>query len=172
MGHIVDIVLAIIFIFAIIKGFRNGLIKELTIVASLLLAIVAAILFHPIAAKILEGHVSDSFLIPASYALVIVAIIVIVWLIGAIVRVLIHSVGLEIIDRILGSTFRLIKSVLAISVLYVGLLWAVDNTGIKLGDSFENSVILDTTEPIRNFIVDGDYKNRFEEIKDKVIHKD
>ncbi|MDB4334835.1 CvpA family protein [bacterium] len=112
-----DIVIGVIFILAIIKGFKNGLIIELAVLVALVLGIFGAIKFSSITEEWLLQHFQSNYIGVIAFLLTFVGIVLGVNLLAKVIDKTIKAVALGTINRILGALFSLIKYVFIASVL-------------------------------------------------------
>ena len=114
-----DIVITAPILYGLIKGFSNGLIKEITGLLSLIIGIYVAVNFS----KILEPHLSgffdnyEQFKPILAFTILFVVTILIIKLIGVLVNKLTKALALGFISRVFGSIFGGLKIALIISFL-------------------------------------------------------
>ena len=114
-----DIVIAILLIYGLIKGFTNGIIKEITVLLGLVIGVYVAINFsfylHPKFEKILEGY-EQAIPIIAFVSMFTVSVLTI-QILGYIVDKLTKALALGFVSRILGAIFGFLKIVVILSFL-------------------------------------------------------
>lgn len=117
--ELLDIILAIILIFGIIKGFRNGFFLELASLISIVLGIYLAIRFSFIAKSFLEKEVSwDSKAIQVSaFAITFVVVIIIVSSLAKAFTSIANFASLGFLNNFLGAFLRLLRTILVVSIL-------------------------------------------------------
>ena len=114
-----DIAIAVPLLYGLIKGFSNGLIKEITGLLSLVIGIYIAVNFS----NLLEPHLSgifdnyEKFKPIIAFAVLFVATILIIKLIGTLANKLTKALALGFISRIFGAVFGLLKLALVVSFL-------------------------------------------------------
>ena len=113
-----DIAIATLLLYGLIKGFSNGLIKEITDLLSLVLGIYIAVNFS----IFLEPHLSgfdnyEQFKPILAFAILFIATIFIVKFIGILVNKITKVLSLGFISRIFGGIFGGLKIALIVSFL-------------------------------------------------------
>jgi len=114
-----DIVITVSLLYGLVKGFSNGLIKEITGLLSLIIGIYIAVNFSIFLEPYLSGIFGDyeQFKPIIAFAVLFVATIVIINLIGILANKLTKALALGIISRFLGGIFGLLKIVVILSFL-------------------------------------------------------
>ena len=169
----IDIIIIIILGFALIRGFINGLVKEVASLAALIIGIWGAIRFSSFTA----GRLYDYFDMTVKYVGIISflitfgIIVIIIHFIGLLVDKLVDAVALCFINRLLGIAFGLFKSVIIMSVIFV-VLNAIDVRrpflpGDKIQQSLFYNPISDIAPTIFPIIGEGGYYHSFERFKKK-----
>ena len=114
-----DIIIAAPLLYGLIKGFSNGLIKEIIGLLSLIIGIYVAVNFsiflEPYLADIFDNY--EQFKPILAFAILFVAAILIIKLIGSLVNKLTKVLALGFISRIFGGIFGLLKIALIVSFL-------------------------------------------------------
>lgn len=169
----IDLIIVILLIFAILRGFTDGLIKEVAALAALILGIWGAIKFSSFTAgKLYEWFdMSGQFVGIIAFLITFGVIVVIIHFIGVIVDKIIGSVSLSFMNRLLGMLFGLIKSALILSVFFV-ILNAIDARRPFLPkETIERSKfynpIADLAPAIFPVIGEGGYNRSFDRFKKK-----
>ncbi len=116
-----DIIIVIPLLYGLIKGFMNGLIKEVTGLLSLVVGIYVAVNFsdylHPKFTEVLGGY--EEFIPVISFATLFLISIILIKVLGYFADKLTNALALGIISRFLGSVFGVLKMVLLFSFLIV-----------------------------------------------------
>jgi membrane protein required for colicin V production len=118
---IIDIIIAIALVASIVVGFVRGFVKEAISIASLVLAIWAALYFGPSV-----GGVSDSWLSSQELQtwfgriLVFAVILSVGGLLGWGISKLVRLSVLSGLDRFFGSIFGIVRGILLVAVLVIG----------------------------------------------------
>ncbi len=136
-----DIVVGIILILAIIRGFRNGLIIELASLAALVLGVLGAIKFSSFTEQWLAQHFSSSYIGIIAFILTFIAIVIGVHLIAKGVNKLVEAVALGLINRIMGALFSLVKIGFILSIV-MAVFISIDKTLNIIPEQTRESSIL------------------------------
>lgn len=169
----IDIMIIVILGFSMIRGFMNGLVKEVASLAALIVGIWGAIRFSSFTA----GRLYDYFDMTGQYVGIISflitfgIIVIIIHFIGMIVDKLMEAVALGFVNKLLGIAFGLFKSVLIMSVIFV-VFNAIDARRPflpkeKLEQSMLYNPISDIAPAIFPIIGEGGFYNSFDRFKKK-----
>ena len=116
-----DIIIAVPLLYGLIKGFSNGLVKEITGLLGLIIGVYIAINFssylHPRFTEFLGGY--EQFVPIISFAILFIVSILAIRLLGYFLDKLTKVLALGIISKILGSIFGFFKIVVIFSFLLV-----------------------------------------------------
>ena len=116
-----DIIIVIPLLYGLIKGFSNGLIKEITGLLGLIIGVYVAINFssylHPRFSEFLGGY--EQFVPIVAFTTLFVVSILVIRLLGYFLDKLTKVLALGIISKILGSIFGFLKIVVIFSFLLV-----------------------------------------------------
>ena len=123
----IDLVIVVILILSLIKGFINGLVKEVASLAALILGIWGAIKFSGFTAEKLYDYfdMTNHYVGVIAFLITFGIIVVAINFIGIMAGKIIDAVSLGFVNRLLGIVFGLFKSVLIMSVFFV-ILNAID----------------------------------------------
>ena len=129
--NILDIILLICFVPAIIQGLRKGFITQAISLVSIIFGVWASARFSAVVSSWVAQYisVSDQALKIISFAMILIAVFVILGLIGKLLEGVFNLVMLGWLNRVLGLVFALFKA-----FVIVGLLIMVFNS---LNDTFE-----------------------------------
>ena len=124
----IDAVILIILILAAIRGFINGLVKEVASLAALVLGIWGAIKFSDFTAAKLYDYfdLTGKYVGIVAFIITFLIIVIVIHFIGMLVDKLMEAVSLGFANRLLGIVFGMLKSVLILSVLFT-VLNAIDS---------------------------------------------
>jgi len=124
----IDAVIVILLILAAVRGFINGLIKEVASLAALVLGVWGAIHFSRFTAAKLYDYfdLTGRYVGIVAFIITFLIIVIIIHFIGLLVDKLMEAVALGFVNRLLGIVFGLFKSVLILSVVFV-VLNAIDS---------------------------------------------
>ena len=162
-----DIAISVPLLYGLIKGFSNGLIKEITGLLSLVLGVYVAVNFS----ILLEPHLSgifnnyEQFKPIIAFAILFVATIFIIKLIGILANNLTKALALGFISKIVGSIFGGLKVALILSFLLT-----IESRFELIPEKTKESAQLYT--PTKNVIEIitphfKEHQNIFEKIQDK-----
>jgi membrane protein required for colicin V production len=117
--EMVDIVLSVILILGIIKGFRNGFFVELASLVSILLGIYVAIRFSFITKSYLEKEVSwnPKTIQVAAFAITFIAIIIAVSCLAKAFTSIANFASLGFLNNLLGALLGVLRTILVLSVV-------------------------------------------------------
>ena len=119
--NIFDIVIAVILIFAFVRGFMKGFFVEIASLIALIGGIYGAIYFSYFAADILKIYVdwSENYITLTAFAVTFIAIVIAVSSLGKVFTKMANFVALGMVNKILGGIFALLKSAVILSVIFV-----------------------------------------------------
>ena len=148
--EIVDIVIIVATFASVVVGLFRGLVKEAISIASLLVAIWAAMRLGPAAGGWLGGTIDSTELqLWAGRFLIFVVVLTAGAIVGWVISKIIHMAGLSIFDRVLGGFFGLIRALLFVGVFvlagrYTGFdaePWWLQSDFIPLGEQIADWII-------------------------------
>jgi membrane protein required for colicin V production len=162
----VDLVFAILLLWAAYRGFTKGFIVQLATLAALLLGILGAVLFSDFTSDLIikKFEVSGQYLPVLSFAVTFIAIVIAVHLLAKMLNKLIDAIALGIVNRLLGVLFSILKTAFIVSIILVLINKADNKFNFIPDDTKENSILY---KPLSNFApMIFPYLN-FEKIKEK-----
>ncbi|HEX8041826.1 MAG TPA: CvpA family protein [Chryseosolibacter sp.] len=126
----VDLTLWVILLVGVISGYRGGFLMELFSLIALLAGVLGAFKLLGYAMILLEDefNVSKTILPYVAFAVVFIAIVIAVRLLGKLIKVSIDRTFLGRIDQVAGALLGLIKAAFLLSVA----LWIIDALHIGL----------------------------------------
>ena len=143
--NIFDIIIALLALFVVYKGFKRGLVLELSGLLALFLALFIAYNFYDIVSDdYLSTYVdwSNELLDLSSFILVFVGVAIIINLIGRLVTKLLDIAALSLFNRLLGGLFGLLKLGLFLLFLNVVIDYSMRLLGRKdLPEFLETSIV-------------------------------
>ena len=146
---VIDIIIAVAILISIIVGLLRGFIKEAVSVASLLVAIWAALYFGPSVGGVSESWISSEGLQQwIGRILVFLVVLAIGGLLGWGLSKLIRSSALSGMDRMLGSLFGAGRGILLVAVFVLGAQYA----GFSKDGWWRNSALIPHFEVIAEWI--------------------
>lgn len=146
-----DIIMVIFLLYAIIKGFANGLIKEVTNLTGLTIGAYVAINFssylYPKVSELLLGY--EEFVPIIAFATLFLVSVLIIWILGNILDRLTKILALGLISKILGSIFGGLKIIIISSF---ALVFLTKGDLIKQ-ETQEESVLLGPLDKVSEYII-------------------
>ena len=117
----IDIIILIVIAISMVRGFMNGLVKEVASLAGLILGIWGAIRFSSFTAEKLYDYfdMTGKYVGIISFLITFAIIAIVIHFIGMLVDKLMEAVALGFINKLLGIAFGLFKSVLIMSIIFV-----------------------------------------------------
>lgn len=140
-----DIALTILLLIGAIGGYREGFLMELFSLAALVLGILGAFKLMGYAIVLLADHFSiDETILPyVAFAVVFIAILIAVRLLGRLIKISIDQTFLGRIDQVAGAAIGTVKAVFIMSVA----LWIMNALDFDLPETWtENSWLLPKVE--------------------------
>jgi len=114
-----DIVIAIPLLYCIIKGFNNGIIKEITGLLGLIVGVYVAINFssylHPKFDEVLGAY--EQFIPIIAFATLFIVSVLTIKILGYIINKFTKALALGFVSRVLGAIFGFLKVVVIFSFL-------------------------------------------------------
>ena len=169
----IDIVIIVVLAVGMVRGFINGLVKEVASLAALILGIWGAIRFSSFTAGKLYDYfdMSGKYVGIISFLITFGIIVIIIHFIGLLVDKLMQAVALGFINKLLGIVFGLFKSVLIMSVVLV-VLNAIDARRPflpkeKIEQSMLYNPVSDIAPAIFPIIGEGGFYHSFDRFKKK-----
>ena len=153
-----DIVIVIPLLYGMIKGFSNGLIKEITGLLGLFIGVYIAINFssylNPKVTEFLKGH--EKIVPIISFAVLFIVSVISIKILGYIIDQFAKAIALGFVSRLLGGVFGLLKIVVILSILFSL------TREYKLIDrqTQENSILLIPLQRISKVIIPGINKHK------------
>ena len=146
-----DIIIVIPLLYGLIKGFSNGLVKEITSLLGLIIGVYVAINFssylYPKFTEFLGGY--EKFVPIITFTTLFIVSILAIRLLGNILDKLTRLLALGIISRILGSIFGVLK----IIVLFSFLLFVLTEHELINRQIQKESVLLSPIQDVSVLII-------------------
>jgi membrane protein required for colicin V production len=158
-----------------VRGFINGLVKEVASLAALILGIWGAIKFSGFTAEKLCDYfdMTGKYVGIISFIITFLIIVIIIHFIGMLVDKLMEAVSLGFINRLIGIAFGLLKSVLIMSIVFVVLNTIDVRRPFLPKEKIEQSLlynpISDIAPAIFPIIGEGGFNRSFERFKKKPV---
>jgi len=112
-----DLVIVIILIVAIVKGFKNGFVIELAALVGLVLGVLGAIYFSYLAEEWLSKYWDFKYIGAVAFLITFLVISIGINLLAKLVTEMIKLAALNFINRLVGGVFSMLKYAFIISVL-------------------------------------------------------
>jgi len=121
--HLLDIVLLVPLLWAVYRGFKKGLVIEITSLVSLFLGVYGAIKLSDRTAAYLTDqlNMSEQNMNILSFAITFIVIVGVVYLIGRMIEKMIDLVALSFVNKAGGAFFSGLKVAMIISIILVTL---------------------------------------------------
>jgi membrane protein required for colicin V production len=121
--NVFDIIIAVLLIFAFVRGFMKGLFVEVASLLALILGVYGAIHFSYFAGDILEEYVDwdENYITLTAFAVTFIAIVIAISSLGKVFTKMADFAALGLLNKVMGGVFALLKSVLILSVIFVFL---------------------------------------------------
>jgi len=118
---IIDIILLIIILFGLVRGFMNGFFVEITALVSLALGVYGAIHFSYFAANFLKDKVdwTEKYIQIVAFASTFIIIVLLISLTGKLLTKIADVAALGILNKIAGAAFGAAKLALILSVILI-----------------------------------------------------
>lgn len=169
----IDIVIIILLVFGLARGFINGFIKELASLLALILGIWGAIKFSSFTAERLYDFfdMTGQYVGIIAFLVTFVLIVIGVHFVGLVVDKFIEKISLGFLNSLLGLIFGVFKSALILSVIFT-VLNAIDAKHKflprkQIEDSRLFSPIADIAPAIFPVIGEGGFDKSFDRLKKK-----
>ncbi len=145
----VDIVIAVILLFGLVKGFMKGLFIEITSLVGLVLGVYGAMYFSHFLSDILKSSVSwdVSMIQIVAFAGTFLIILLALVFLGKMLTKIAETAALGVFNKILGAIFGVLKYALILSIVF--LVYDKINSSIKFLDKkkAKQSILY---EPVKN----------------------
>lgn len=136
-----DIIFAVPLIWAGFRGFKKGLIIEVSALIAFGLGIWGGIHFSDFVAKLLSDSIESKYVPLVSFAITFILIVAAVFVLGKMLEKAVNLVQLKLINKAMGALFGVAKIVLVISVLLVIVNSFDEKANIVPKDLKDNSLL-------------------------------
>ncbi len=120
--NLLDIVIAIILGYSLIRGVFRGLIKEVSSIIGVLAGYYGAYSYYPRLATLFHRWIADTaYLNIISFLVLFMVILFFISILGVILKYLLSIAYLGWVDRVCGTVFGLVKGLLISAVIVVAL---------------------------------------------------
>jgi membrane protein required for colicin V production len=159
--NLLDIVIAIILGYSLIRGVFRGLIKEVSSIIGVLAGYYGAYSYYPHLAALLHRWITDTiYLNIISFLILFIVILLFISILGVILKYLLSIAYLGWVDRVCGAAFGLIKGLLISAVIVVALTAFLPKNAKIMSESLLAPPVTVISENMAK-IVPKDLRNRF-----------
>ena len=147
-----DVIISVSSLYGLIKGFSNGIIKELTNIISLISAIYIGVHFSVLVEPYLSSVVLGDYqrIIPLlAFLIVFIVILIIIKSIGELIDKVTKLLALGLISRFLGAIFGALK----IMVVFSGIIFFLQEYKTTTSQMEKESILLSPIEKLSQFII-------------------
>jgi membrane protein required for colicin V production len=150
-----DIIICIVLLIGLYKGYLNGFFVELTSLIALIAAIYGSIYFSNYAGDWLREKVEweDMYITIASFIVTFLVIIFVITYVGKLITKVIKTVNLSFINKIAGAAFGLVKMGFLASVILMFINTASGEFHLIGKDIKEDSIVYEHVEPLAPFLL-------------------
>ena len=146
-----DIIISACLLYAVIKGFSNGLIKEITSLTSLFLGVYVGVNFAEyLEPKIVEiFSTSEDIGVVLAFSILFLVTLIVVRLLGRLMDSLTKFLALGLISRVFGAVFGFFKAVVVFSALF----YFIQDYDIISREAKNKSVLFEPLTRAVNFVL-------------------
>lgn len=134
---LIDIILAIPIIYFVVRGWRNGVLREAATLVGILLGIWASVHLSQQVADMLELDVEENILV--IFFVCFVGAMVVCYFIGRMAEKMMKASHLSIINHTVGAALGLAKAVCILSVVISGIVYVDKNEVVLTAETKEQS---------------------------------
>jgi len=136
-----DIIFIVPLIWAGFRGFKKGLIIEVSTLIAFGLGIWGGIHFSDFVAELLSESIESKYVPLISFTITFILIVATVFVLGKMLEKAINLIQLKLVNKVTGAVFGVAKIVLVISVLLVIVNSFDQKSNIVPEDLIENSLL-------------------------------
>jgi len=156
-----DVVIAVIVGFCLVRGVFRGIVKEITSIVGVFVGFFGAYSYYPLVAALISRLMADeAYVNIVSFVMIFTILFFAVSFIGIVLKHLLKAISLGWADRILGATFGLLKAVLIVSVLLVPLATFLPKESSLIKNSLLAPYVITITQKIV-IVVPEEMKQKF-----------
>jgi membrane protein required for colicin V production len=150
-----DIIICIVLLIGLYKGYLNGFFVELTSLIALIAAIYGSIYFSNYAGDWLREKVEwdDMYITIASFIVTFLVIIFVITYVGKLITKVVKTVNLSFINKIAGAAFGLVKMGFLASVILMFINTASGEFHLIGKDVKEDSIVFEHVAPLAPFLL-------------------
>ena len=149
-----DIILGLLLIYGLYKGFKNGLFVEIASIVALIAGIFGAMHFSYIASDYLTEHVewSDRITTLTSFVITFIVIVTAVHFAAKLLTKIANFAMLGLINKIAGALFGALKVAIILGALLIFFERVNSSVGLVKSETMENSILYEPVKEIGAFI--------------------
>lgn len=153
MGFL-DIILGLLLIYGLYKGFKNGLFVETASIIALITGIFGAIYFSYIASDYLTEHVqwSERITTLTSFVITFIVIVTAVHFAAKLLTKIANFAMLGLINKIAGALFGALKVAIILGALIIFFERVNSSVGLVKNETMQNSILYEPVKEIGAFI--------------------
>lgn len=136
-----DIIVGGLLVFAVVKGFKNGLIIELASLAALVLGVLGAIFLSSWAEAFMRQWWDFKYIGAVAFLATFIGIVIGTHMLAKLINEMIKLAALNLINRLAGALFSFLKYAFILSVLLSVLEFFSWNTAIIPPDQQSSSLL-------------------------------
>jgi membrane protein required for colicin V production len=138
----IDLFCIVLLVYAVFTGFTRGFIRQLALIAALVVGVYGALKLSGYTARLLESrlNVNTEYLYLVSLGITFLMVFIGVNLLGRLVEKIAENAELSFINRLLGVAFSLVKIILILGILLAYIDRIDHNTRILPQGSKERSL--------------------------------
>tara|TARA_R110002073_G_scaffold279026_1_gene443221 strand:+ start:515786 stop:516292 length:507 start_codon:yes stop_codon:yes gene_type:complete len=165
--NVVDIVLAAVLLFGLIRGLMKGLFVEIASLVGLALGLYGAIHFSYFVADFLKDSVSwsEKYIRIAAFASTFVIIVVLISSAGKLLTKIADAAALGIVNKLFGAIFGCIKVALILSVVLIVFDKLNRTLPFVKESQIQNSVLYSPVKNLAPFIFPSILEKEWEAVK-------
>ncbi len=150
-----DIIICIVLLIGLYKGYLNGFFVELTSLIALIAAIYGSIYFSNFAGDWLREQVQwdDVYITIASFIITFLVIIFVITYVGKLITRVVKTVQLSFINKLAGAAFGLVKMAFLASVILMFVNSASGEFDIVSTETKDSSIVFEHIEPLAPFLL-------------------
>lgn len=166
---VIDIVLAALLLFGLVRGFMKGLFVEVASLLALIAGVYGAIHFSHFAGTFLENKTewSEQTINVTAFAITFVVIIVAISIAGKALTKLADFAALGILNRLLGAVFGALKVGLILSILLIVFDRMNNTLPFLTEDKIEEALLYEPVKSLAPLVLPTIIKTEAEELFEK-----
>lgn len=152
--NFIDIVFAVLLVFALYKGIKNGLFVELASLIALIAGIFVALKFSGFAKSIVENNVSwnPKYIEIIAFALTFIAVVAAIHLSAKLLTKIADFAFLGWINKLAGAGFSMLKTILILSIIILLFEKINLNNMIAKQETLDDSVFYNPVKKVSKFV--------------------